>query len=126
MTSTQTTSPVKYNITRDSKLVVTNSTYRVEDLELQHEGKVVQTLSGTVLRPFKSTRGHYHDEQSETYVFISVLDSGSMQVGINTFPVEEGDVVYVPAGKFHRVFNDGSKNLLFWSIFDKTTKRPAF
>ena len=41
-----------------------------------------------------------------------------MQIDDITFPVEEGDVVCINHGEFHKVFNTGHLGLYFVCVFD--------
>jgi len=88
-------------------------------------------LSSTELNPGKSTSGHTHKGQEEIYFFIN--GTGEMIVGDERFPVEEGDVVLIPDGAFHRVINTQSpprvnttsripedNRLIFNCVFDGT------
>ena len=96
-----------------SNLIRDNETYKVYDLSaLDH-----LTLSLTELNAQKSTTGHSHIEADEVYVFIS--GEGSMEIGEKTIKVKGGDVVAVPRGDFHKVYNQGENTLSFWTIFEK-------
>jgi len=96
-----------------AKLIRDNEFYRIYDLpELKH-----LNISLTELYPQKSTTGHSHKDVDEVYVFID--GKGTMEVGKKTIKVKAGDLVPVKAGDFHRVHNQGEKNLSFWAIFEK-------
>jgi len=96
-----------------AKLIRDNEFYRIYDLpELKH-----LNISLTELYPQKSTTGHSHKDVDEVYVFID--GGGTMEVGKKTIKVKAGDLVPVKAGDFHRVYNQGEKNLSFWAIFEK-------
>lgn len=74
-------------------------------------------VSKTVLHPGKSTGGHDHPGQEEVYQFVH--GHGRMTVGEDTFDVRSGDVVLIPDGLFHRVFNDSAvEDLVFVCVFD--------
>lgn len=78
-------------------------------------------LSKTVLHYGKSTTGHSHAGQEEVYMFIEGF--GKMQVADEQFLVCAGDIVLIPDGHFHRVFNDTKENetnsdLVFICVFD--------
>jgi len=96
--------------------IYNNVLYVVRDLHIDG-----LTLSLTELKPFKSTRGHSHDDIDEIYVF--VCGSGYMQLGVDdikeTFAVGKGKVVLVRKGVFHRVMNESIVPLEFVSIFAK-------
>ena len=96
-----------------AKLIRDNETYKVYDLLTLKD----LNLSLTELNPRKETLGHSHNEADEVYVFID--GKGRMEVEEEIIPVKGGDVVAVPGGKFHKVFNEGENTLSFWSIFEK-------
>ncbi len=96
-----------------ANLIRDNEIYKVYDLStLDH-----LTLSLTELNAQKSTTGHSHIEADEVYTFIS--GEGSMEIGKKTIKVKAGDVVLVPRGDFHKVYNQGENTLSFWTIFEK-------
>jgi len=79
--------------------------YLVEDMQAPHF-----TLSRTTLYEGKSTRGHSHDHP-EVYYFVS--GKGKMEIGRESFEVGDALPVYIPGGSFHRVFNNGTGDLVF-------------
>ena len=95
------------------KIVKNNDTYIVID-NTELDGLVV---SKTILHADKETTGHMHPGQEEVYQFIHGV--GRMQVGDQTFSVRAGDVILIPDGLFHKVFNDSScEDLTFLCVFD--------
>ena len=70
----------------------------------------------TKLNAKKSTSGHKHDGQEEVYVFYKGI--GIMQIDDIKFDVKQGDVIPVPDGAFHRVFNESEEILEFAAIFN--------
>ena len=95
------------------KIVKNNDTYIVID-NTELNGLVV---SKTILHPDKETTGHIHPGQEEVYQFMH--GAGRMQVGDQTFSVRAGDVILIPDGLFHKVFNDSScEDLTFLCVFD--------
>ena len=76
--------------------------------------KLVHSI--TKLNPNKSTSGHKHDGQEEVYVFYK--GRGIMQIDDSKFEVNQGDVIPVPDGAFHRVFNESGEILEFAAIFN--------
>lgn len=106
------------DFTKVAKKIRSSDVYDVYDLKFL-ENLVV---SITRLHPEKATSGHSHENEEEIYIFIE--GSGKMQIGDETFPVAKGDVVLIPAGKFHKVFNpDGPGDLKFFCIFEKYKSR---
>ena len=72
-------------------------------------------LSSTDLKPNMSTRGHKHEGQEEVYLFIK--GSGTMEIDDNKFFVDEGDVVLIKDGAFHRVHAE-ENGCYFVCVFD--------
>ncbi len=94
-------------------LVLDNERYKVYDLKLEH-----LTVSITKLHPKKETRGHSHENIEEVYICFD--GKGVIQIGEEKIPFEKGDIVTIPLGVFHRVFNTNSKKILsFMAIFEK-------
>ncbi len=73
-------------------------------------------LSQTILHVSQNTNGHYHEGQEEVYFFM--YGKGRMIVGDEEFDVQGGDIVLIPDGLFHKVFNTGSSDLIFNCVFD--------
>jgi len=81
-------------------------------------------LSQTILHTNKETNGHKHPGQEEVYFF--VFGKGKMVVADNKdeikpeeiVDVQTGDIVLVPDGKFHKVYNTGESDLIFNCVFD--------
>ena len=100
----------------DSKVVHSNETYNVIDNTMLN-GLIV---SKTELHPGKETSGHNHSGQEEVYIFTS--GRGSMIVGTETYDVKMGDIVLIPDGAFHKVWNTGDEtydgDLIFTCVFD--------
>ena len=96
----------------DSKVVKSNETYDVID-NTNLNGIIV---SKTILHPGKETGGHNHTGQEEVYIFTN--GKGSMIVGSKTYTVKKGDIVLIPDGDFHKVFNEGDADLIFTCVFD--------
>ena len=78
--------------------------------------------STTYLNPSHSTTGHKHPGQEEVYIFMK--GEGKMVVGTNTYNVKAGDIVLIPDGDFHKVWNtssyeiSGYGDLEFICVFD--------
>ena len=89
--------------------------YVVEDNNLLNN----LVLSKTILHVNKETSGHSHPGLEEVYFFKSGY--GTMQLNEDKFEVTAGDIVLIPDGAFHKVFNDkGSKqDLVFVCVFQK-------
>ncbi|SRR3989344_2017506 len=98
---------------QQAELVKNNETYKVYDLTTLKN----LNLSLTELNPGKETGGHSHNEVDEVYVFID--GNGKIEIGEEKIQVKGGDVIAIPGGKFHKVFNEGSGVLSFWSVFEK-------
>jgi|TARA_B100000073_G_scaffold17897_1_gene14322 mannose-6-phosphate isomerase-like protein (cupin superfamily) len=92
-------------------IVKDNETYLLKDNKLLKN----LVLSSTDLKPNMSTRGHKHEGQEEVYFFIK--GSGMMEINDNKFFVDEGDVVLIEDGMFHRVHAE-EKGCYFVCVFD--------
>lgn len=97
----------------DGEVLRDNETYVVTDN--RHLNNLV--VSTTHLHPGKETKGHKHDGLDEVYVFVE--GKGKMLNGEVEFEVEADDVVLVPGGNFHKVFNTGDEDLKFLAIFQQ-------
>ncbi len=73
-------------------------------------------LSQTILHVEQNTNGHSHAGQEEVYFF--VYGKGSMQVGDDLYHVQAGDIMLIPDGLFHKVWNTGQSDLIFNCVFD--------
>ena len=97
----------------DGVMVHSNETYDVID-NTNLDNLVV---SKTILHPGKETGGHNHSGQEEVYIFTE--GSGKMVVGSDTHIVKEGDIVLIPDGAFHKVWNtSGVYDLIFICVFE--------
>jgi len=92
-------------------IIKDNETYLLKDNKLLKN----LVLSSTDLKPNMSTRGHKHEGQEEVYFFIK--GSGMMEINDNKFFVDEGDVVLIEDGMFHRVHAE-EKGCYFVCVFD--------
>lgn len=91
---------------------------KANDVYTLRDNKTLKNLvlSQTILHVSKNTNGHYHEGQEEVYFFMYGL--GKMQVGEETFEVKSGDIVLIPDGLFHKVWNIGESDLIFNCVFD--------
>ena len=96
----------------DSTVVNSNETYDV--IDNTNLDKLI--ASKTILHPDKETGGHNHSGQEEVYIFMS--GKGSMVVGSKTYSVSTGDIVLIPDGDFHKVWNTEDEDLIFVCVFD--------
>lgn len=95
------------------KILKQNDVYTVIDVSKLDRLNV----SLTVLRPGKETSGHSHEGAEEVYNFAD--GEGRMKLGEKEFPVKKGDIVIIPGGVFHKVFNTGKTDLKFVCVFEK-------
>ena len=94
-------------------IVKNNETYIVID----NTSLVGLVVSKTILHPGKETTGHKHPGQEEVYQFIH--GCGKMQLDEHFFSVQANDVVLIPDGVFHKVFNTSDiEDLTFLCVFD--------
>jgi mannose-6-phosphate isomerase-like protein (cupin superfamily) len=95
-------------------VVKDNETYRLIDNRLLNN----LVLSKTILHPGMCTTGHDHPGLEEVYFFHK--GSGRMQVGERHFEVKGGDIILIPDGDFHKVFNQeegATEDLEFICVF---------
>jgi len=95
------------------KVTKDNSTYILQDNNFLDN----LTLSKTTLKPKQCTNGHSHDDLEEIYFFMK--GSGRMQLDEEIFEVKKGDIVLIPSGKFHKVYNDMHIPMEFVCVFEK-------
>lgn len=104
----------------NGKIIRDNETYIVEDNTFLNN----LVLSKTTLHPGKETTGHSHAGLEEVYFFIKGTGRMVLKTDIEEkhLSVNEGDVVLIPDGAFHKVFNtyDGvTEDLEFVCVFQK-------
>lgn len=76
------------------------------------------TLSKTILYPLQQTSGHSHEGLEEVYFFQQ--GKGGMKLDEEFIKVTAGDIVLIPAGAFHKVFNTSVEdNLEFVCVFQR-------
>ena len=97
----------------DSTVVKSNETYDVIDNTSLNN----LVVSKTILHYEKETGGHNHKGQEEVYIFIK--GEGKMVVGTNTYNVKAGDIILIPDGDFHKVWNTQEEgDLEFICVFN--------
>ena len=100
----------------DSKVIHSNETYDVIDNTNLNN----LIVSKTILHEGKETGGHNHKGQEEVYIFTE--GSGVMQIDDEKFLVTKGDIVLIPDGAFHKVYNTSNYKannpLIFVCVFD--------
>ena len=97
----------------DSKIVKNNKTYTLLDNTKLNN----LVVSKTILHPGQETTGHNHPGQEEVYQFTS--GHGRMQVGESIYSVNPNDVILIPDGDFHKVWNTSKyEDLIFVCVFD--------
>ena len=94
------------------EVVKDNETYYLKDNKFLNN----LVVSSTLLNPFKQTTGHNHSGQEEVYFFVS--GQGQMLLDEDKFEVKAGDVVLIPDGAFHRVYNTSAEPFYFVCVFD--------
>jgi mannose-6-phosphate isomerase-like protein (cupin superfamily) len=78
-------------------------------------------VSKTILKPGQKTNGHYHDDIEEVYIFQKGY--GKIKVGDKIKEVKAGDVVIIPEGDFHRVYNGSDEEVfVFIAVFNDKRK----
>jgi len=96
----------------DGKTTVSESNYSVVD----NETLKTMTLSGMTIQPNSDSFRHVHKGHEEIYMF--VRGTGSMQLNNDSkFGVAPGDIVLIPDGTTHEVWNTGGEELYFLMIY---------
>jgi len=94
------------------KIIRDTDVYQVIDNKFLNN----MTLSKTILYPLERTGGHSHEGLEEVYFF--QFGEGRMQLNDEFFPVKSGDIVLIPDGAYHRVYNDMTdEDLEFICVF---------
>jgi len=99
-----------------AELAKDDERYKIYDYKME---RIVVSL--TELHPHQETRGHNHPGIEEVYYFIE--GKGKIQVGEKVMEVEEGDIILISDGKFHKVFNPNNGELKFFAIFEKYERK---
>ena len=102
--------------TRKARLAKKSARYEVYDLGLEN-----LVISMTVLHEGKSTIGHFHNNTAEICLFID--GEGEIQLDDRKEDVTGGDIVLIPRGTFHRVFNKAKGTFTFLCFFEKYNDR---
>lgn len=110
----------------EAKTVVDNDRYSIQDLNLyDSRGRVVFTLSVTVLHIGKQTKGHSHPQPHENEVYEFIEGNGIMMIDTSALNVKAGDYIFVEAGRFHKVINiSNASDLVFRCYFAGQIRRP--
>ncbi len=97
---------------KKAKLVKRDERYEVYDIAMEH-----LVASMTVLHVDRATTGHAHGDVEEVYYFAQ--GEGEILLGNEKLKVGDGDVILIKKAAFHRVYNTGSEDLIFLSVFEK-------
>jgi mannose-6-phosphate isomerase-like protein (cupin superfamily) len=94
-------------------IVKDNETYTlIDNTDLNN-----MVVSSTILKPGKHTNGHKHDDIEEVYIFQHGF--GKIEVGDNIYDVKANDVITIPAGDFHKVYNGSDEEeFCFIAVFN--------
>ena len=107
----------------DGKTTVNESNYTVVD----NETLKTMVLSGMTIKPNCDSYRHKHSGHEEIYMF--VRGTGIMQLDENPkFNVKPGDIVLVPDGTTHEVWNDGKEELYFLMVYGRESipRKPKY
>lgn len=99
----------------NGKVIRENDTYIVEDNNYLNN----LVLSKTNLHPGHETSGHTHDDLEEVYFFQYAGKGTKMQINDEIQDIYCGDIVLIPAGAFHKVYNEGKEPTIFVCVFQK-------
>jgi len=72
--------------------------------------------AGKVNSQYKMTRGHKHNADE---VYLILKGKGKVIIGNKKINIKRGDLITVPANKYHRNINTGKEKLVFLTIFGK-------
>jgi mannose-6-phosphate isomerase-like protein (cupin superfamily) len=108
----------------EAKIIVDNDTYRITDLYLYDtRGRIVYTISTTILRIGRQTRGHAHPNDSEVYEFLE--GEGIMMIDYTAINVKAGQIIFVEKTRTHKVINTSqASELIFRCYFAGEIRRP--
>jgi len=70
-----------------------------------------QSLAEATLRKGQSTRAHFHPKAEEVYYILRGL--GRIRMAGKEKEVGPGDAIAIPAGVPHKIFHQGSEDLVF-------------
>lgn len=93
-------------------LIRDNEKYKIYDISFDN-----WRISMTKLHPKQSTTGHSHKESLEIYFFVD--GNGKIQGDNETIEVKKDDIILIPRGEFHKVFNESDEELVFICVFEK-------
>jgi mannose-6-phosphate isomerase-like protein (cupin superfamily) len=79
------------------------------------------TLSKTILNPLQQTGGHKHEGLEEVYFFIRGF--GRMELDDEVIIVKDGDIVLIPDGAFHKVYNESQRETLEFNCVFQSYER---
>ncbi len=100
------------NWSTDGKPTVNKQKYSVVDNEFLKS----MVLSGMTINPECDSYRHKHLGHEEIYMF--VRGTGTMQLNEDKkFNVNPGDIVLIPDGTTHEVWNEGKEELYFLMIY---------
>lgn len=114
------------NIYKNIKGFENNINYILTDLPKKKSGLkklmicVCTIYPGKVNKEFRMTRGHRHKVE-EIYIFLE--GRGHLLIGKKKTSVKKGDIVTIPANKWHRAVNTGRSKLVFLNVFEKGTHK---
>ncbi len=83
---------------------------RVQELEGRSTGLTSHSLAVIAHPPGSASRAHHHTAADEVYLVQS--GRGHLRVDATTYEIEPGDVLAIRPGQSHKVWNDGSQDLV--------------
>lgn len=98
----------------EGEVIKNDETYIIEDNNYLQN----LTLSRTTLKPGQSTKGHFHENQEEVYIFTD--GEAHMIIDKEIHHAFPGDTFLISKGQFHRVANKSvDETCSFTCIFEK-------
>lgn len=72
------------------------------------------SLAEAIILPNKSTIEHFHEKSEEIYYILK--SRGKIKITDEIEKVEKGDVVFIPPGKKHKIWNTGNVEFVLLCI----------
>lgn len=99
--------PLSELILKEGELVAENDKYVLYDYKVENTNF---SISLTILKPCKSTRGHRHVNE-QFYLFVTGI--GNMEIGEKQTEVKPLSLIRVKPNVFHRIDNPNNISLIF-------------
>jgi mannose-6-phosphate isomerase-like protein (cupin superfamily) len=95
---------------REAEAIIAPDGSEVRELARPPDSARNQSLAEARVPPRSETREHLHRTSEEIYCFVA--GEGRMRLGDEESEVNAGDVVVIPPGLPHKLWNTGAKELV--------------